>query len=87
MIGHNADAQKEGGVALGADSVAAIDKDAVGYDPTTKKASTNMSSTWKSTAAAVSVGDASKNITRQITGVAAGTQDTDAVNVAQLKAA
>lgn len=86
MIGHNADAQKEGGVALGADSVAAIDKGAVGYDPTTKKASTNTSSTWKSTAAAVSVGDASKKITRQITNVAAGTQDTDAVNVAQLKA-
>ena len=86
MIGHNADAQKEGGVALGADSVAAIDKDAVGYDPTTKQASTDTSSTWKSTAAAVSVGDASKKITRQITNVAAGTQDTDAVNVAQLKA-
>ena len=42
--------------------------------------------TWKATAAAVSVGDVSRGITRQITGVAAGTQDTDAVNVAQLKA-
>ena len=41
--------------------------------------------TWKATAAAVSVGDVSRGITRQITGVAAGTQDTDAVNVAQLK--
>ena len=40
---------------------------------------------WKSTAAAVSVGDEEKHITRQITGVAAGTEDTDAVNVAQLK--
>ncbi|MUP59539.1 hypothetical protein C3L56_05965 [Veillonellaceae bacterium M2-4] len=40
---------------------------------------------WKSTAAAVSVGDVEKGITRQITGVAAGTEDTDAVNVAQLK--
>lgn len=40
---------------------------------------------WKSTAAAASVGDAEKGITRQITGVAAGTEDTDAVNVAQLK--
>ncbi|WP_443869218.1 ESPR-type extended signal peptide-containing protein, partial [Mitsuokella multacida] len=92
MIGHNADAQKEGGVALGAGSVASVDKastdaNAIGYDPATKKASTVDSSTWKSTAAAVSVGDASKNITRQITNVAAGTQDTDAVNVAQLKAA
>ena len=86
MIGHNADAQKEGGVAFGADSVASVDKNEVGYDPATKKASTDTSSTWKSTAAAVSVGNASKNITRQITNVAAGTQDTDAVNVAQLKA-
>ena len=92
MIGYNADAKKEGGVALGAGSVASIDAasidaNAIGYDPTTKKASTVDSSTWKSTAAAVSVGDASKNITRQITNVAAGTQDTDAVNVAQLKKA
>ena len=92
MIGHNADVQKNGGVALGAGSVASVDKastdaNAIGYDPATKKPSTVDSSTWKSTAAAVSVGDASKNITRQITNVAAGTQDTDAVNVAQLKKA
>ena len=39
-----------------------------------------------STASAVSVGDADEGITRQITGVAAGWKDTDAVNVAQLKA-
>ena len=87
MIGHNADVQKNGGVAIGAGSVASVDKNAIGYDPATKKPSTVDSSTWKSTAAAVSVGDASKKITRQITNVAAGTQDTDAVNVAQLKAA
>ena len=87
MIGHNADAQKEGGVALGADSVAAIDKDAVGYDPANGDHQADTTGTWKSTAAAVSVGDASKNITRQITNLAAGAQDTDAVNVAQLKAA
>ncbi len=90
MIGHNADVLKNGGVALGAGSVASVDKasvdeNAIGYDPVTKKASTDTSSTWKSTAAAVSVGDASKNITRQITNVAAGTKDTDAVNVAQLR--
>ena len=42
---------------------------------------------WQSTEAAVSVGNAEANITRQITGVAAGTEDTDVVNVAQLKAA
>ena len=87
MIGHNADVQKNGGVAIGAGSVASVDKNAIGYDPATKKASTDTSPTWKSTAAAVSVGDASKKITRQITNVAAGAQDTDAVNVAQLKAA
>ena len=92
MIGHNADVQKNGGVALGAGSVASVDNastdaNAIGYDPATNKPSTVDSSTWKSTAAAVSVGDASKNITRQITNLAAGAQDTDAVNVAQLKAA
>lgn len=87
MIGHNADVQKNGGVAIGAGSVASVDKNAIGYDPATKKASTDTSPTWKSTAAAVSVGDASKKITRQITNVAAGKEDTDAVNVAQLKSA
>ena len=92
IVGHNANATVDGGVALGDGSVASVDKasvdkNAIGYDPVTKKASTDTSSTWKSTAAAVSVGDASKNITRQITNVAAGTQDADAVNVAQLKAA
>lgn len=101
MIGHNADVQKNGGVALGAGSVASvdkasIDKNAIGYDPATKKASTDTSSTWKSTAAAVSVGRAEEKdkadnvttpaITRQITNLAAGFNDTDAVNVAQLKA-
>ena len=42
-------------------------------------------STWKGTAGSVSVGNEITGITRQITGVAAGTEDTDAVNVAQLK--
>ena len=44
-------------------------------------------STWKGTAGSVSVGNEIKGITRQITGVAAGTADTDAVNLAQLKSA
>ena len=92
ILGYNANSTVDGGVALGAGSVASVDKastdaNAIGYDPVTKKPSTVDSSTWKSTAAAVSVGDASKNITRQITNLAAGAQDTDAVNVAQLKAA
>lgn len=85
LLGHNADVQKEGGVALGADSVAAIDKDAVGYDPANGDHQADTTGTWKSTAAAVSVGDASKHMTRQITNVAAGTSLTDAVNVAQLQ--
>lgn len=86
ILGHNANATVDGGAALGAGSVAAIDKDQVGYDPANGDHQTDTTGIWKSTAAAVSVGDASKNITRQITNVAAGTQDTDAVNVAQLKA-
>ncbi len=44
-------------------------------------------STWKGTAGSVSVGNEKTGITRQITGVAAGTADTDAVNLAQLKSA
>lgn len=86
MIGHNADVQKNGGVALGAGSVASVDKDVVGYDLAKGDHSKDTTGVWKSKAAAVSVGDASKKITRQITNVAAGSEDTDAVNVAQLKA-
>ena len=85
-IGTESNATVEGGVALGAGSVASTDKGKVGYDPGTKAASTNTDSTWVSTRAAVSMGDTANGITRQITGLAAGTADTDAVNVAQLKA-
>lgn len=87
ILGTEANATVAGGVALGAKSIATTDKGAVGYDPSTTAASTETSPTWKSTAAAVSVGDAANNITRQITNVAAGLADTDAVNVAQLKKA
>ena len=83
LIGHNADVQKAGGVALGAGSVASVDKGVAGYDPTTKAASKKTDKVWKSTLAAVSVGNATD--TRQITNLAAGTEDTNAVNVAQLK--
>ena len=86
MIGHNADVTVNGGVALGANSVASTDKGVAGYDLSTGAASTETSVAWKSTAAAVSVGDVDHKVTRQITGLAAGTADTDAVNVAQLKA-
>ncbi|WP_308559639.1 YadA-like family protein [uncultured Pyramidobacter sp.] len=87
VIGHNADVQKAGGVGLGAGSVASVDKGAVGYDALGANHNSDATGVWKSTAAAVSVGDSTGNtkITRQITNVAAGTEDTDAVNVAQLK--
>ena len=89
MLGYNTDVEKDGGVAIGADSVASVDKGAAGYDPSTDTASADTSATWKATVAAVSVGKeatpTSAAVTRQITNVAAGTQDTDAVNVAQLK--
>ena len=87
MLGYNTDVTRNGGVALGSESIASVDKGIAGYDPTTKAASTDGSPTWKSTAAAISVGDSTGTtvLTRQITNVAAGSEDTDAVNVAQLK--
>ena len=88
-IGSNANATVDGGVALGSGSVASVASGVAGYDPKTNAASTTDSATWKSTLAAVSVGvptdGGAATATRQITGVAAGMQDTDAVNVAQLK--
>ena len=86
-LGDSAQVSQEGGVALGNSSLASIASGIAGYDPKTGEASTDTSSTWKSTAAAVSVGDVDNDITRQITSVAAGTEDTDAVNVAQLRVA
>ena len=78
----------ESGVAIGvgsvADRVAGSEKGALGaFAPDTIP--TAEESTWTSTKGAVSVGDTANNITRQITNVAAGSEDTDAVNVAQLK--
>ena len=84
-LGHNTDVSTEGGVALGSGSKATVAAGAVGYDILTNAPSTDTSATWKSTASAVSVGDVANDVTRQITSVAAGTNDTDAVNVAQLK--
>ena len=84
-LGHNTDVSTEGGVALGSGSKATVAAGAVGYDILTNAPSTDTSATWKSTASAVSVGDVANGVTRQITSVAAGTNDTDVVNVAQLK--
>ena len=80
-IGHNAKVTKEGGVAIGSGSEATTAAGVAGYDPTGATADTTAA--WTSKKAAVSVGTADE--TRQITGVAAGKEETDAVNVAQLK--
>ncbi len=84
-IGNSSKVTVSNGVALGSNSVANVDKEEEGSDPL--NAVTNkQNSTWKATHAAASVGDGI-DVTRQITSVAAGKNDTDAVNVAQLKAA
>ena len=80
-IGSFAKATARSGVALGSSSLADREKGAIGY-----LAGEETSEVWKATQGAVSVGNKEKKYTRQITGVAAGTEDTDAVNVAQLKA-
>ena len=91
VLGHNAKVTGEGGVALGAGSVADRAAEVVGYDPATGAEyvipeDDAASYVWKATKGAVSVG-INGTLTRQITNVAAGSEDTDAVNVAQLKAA
>lgn len=76
------------GVALGSYSYVYADAGVSGYDFYEGKESVDDSAVWKSTLGSISVGDArfSDDLkTRQITGVAAGTEDTDAVNIAQLK--
>ena len=85
-IGDGARAITEGGVAIGSNSTADIVKGVAGYNPETGRTDAVGAlngATLTSKMAAVSVGSA--NQTRQITYVAAGTADTDAVNVAQLK--
>ena len=97
ILGHNANVIFDGGVALGAGSVA--DRrlgtaESVGYDPTGDDHRFDTTGVWKATETAVSVGKEAERTravaagatTRQITNVAAGHKDTDAVNVAQLKA-
>lgn len=81
ILGYNANATVNGGVAIGEGAIASTDKGVVGYGYTGKDG--EEGAIWKSTAAAVSVG--SNGVTRQITNVAAGSADTDAVNVAQLE--
>ncbi|WP_375657101.1 Vomp family autotransporter [Bartonella sp. CM120XJJH] len=73
------------GVAIGSESVADVAAGKVGYNPLTKSSSEDDDMIWAGTLGAVSVGDAESQKTRQIVGVAAGSGDSDAVNVAQLK--
>ncbi|OBZ32929.1 hypothetical protein A0U42_08500 [Megasphaera sp. DISK 18] len=90
-VGAGTVVEAEGAVALGADSTAYIAKGKVGYNPSSEALTDaeKESIAWKSTMGAVSIGvttnTGSTTGTRQIVGVAAGSQDTDAVNVAQLK--
>ena len=90
-FGTSAQANKEGSIALGAHSVANREKGSTGYlapDMTNPENAVNAA-TWVSTSGAVSLGGtdaAGTTISRQITNLAAGTNDSDAVNVAQLKA-
>ncbi|WP_409361442.1 Vomp family autotransporter [Bartonella heixiaziensis] len=84
-IGANSVVSVEDGVALGRDSVANKAAGVSGYTSLLQGPAKNTESQWKSTRGAVSVGDYSKGITRQITGVAAGSEVADAVNVRQLR--
>ena len=86
-LGNAAEANIANGVALGSSSVTTTDKGVVGYNPSdlhTRKYTNLQGNVQKATTAAVSIGNGS-TLTRQLTGLAAGTADTDAVNVAQLK--
>ena len=88
-LGVSSVANVEGGVAVGAHSIADVAKGAKGY----LAGDSDTSTTWVSTAGAMSLGGNTKDekgnaitVSRQITNLAAGSEDSDAVNVAQLKA-
>ncbi|UNF47148.1 Vomp family autotransporter [Bartonella krasnovii] len=86
VVGASAVASVSKGIALGYGSVADVGDGILGYNPMEDAPSKDKSATWKSSVGALSIGNPKENITRQITGVASGSEDTDAVNVAQLKA-
>lgn len=81
-VGNKSHVTVDGGVALGDQSLANRASGQTGYAPT---GTAGTGAAWVSTASAVAVGNSELDITRQVTGVAAGSEDTDAVNVAQLK--
>ena len=84
-LGSNTGVAVSDGVALGQGSQATVAKGVAGYDPL-NAAVAPTGGAWTSTLGSVSVGTSDGTVTRQITGVAAGSNDADAVNVAQLKA-
>nr|WP_235505726.1 YadA-like family protein [Variovorax sp. Root411] len=85
-LGAGTSVTQAGGVALGAGSVASTAAGVAGYIPPTATAAQRIAiGATTSTLAAVSVGNAASGQFRQITGVAAGTADSDAVNVSQLR--
>ena len=95
-LGYNAKSNVTGGAALGSGSTAYRESGQAGLDTVSGALSSSTDPAWKSTYGAISVGNFTRsddgktvtvNGTRQIVGVAAGSEDTDAVNVAQLKAA
>ena len=86
-LGNAAEANIANGVALGSSSVTTTDSGVKGYNPSdlhNRKYTNLQGNVQTATTAAVSIGNGS-TLTRQLTGLAAGTADTDAVNVAQLK--
>ncbi|MBS6028872.1 MAG: YadA-like family protein [Negativicoccus succinicivorans] len=84
-IGFGTEAAFNDSVALGSFSRAQTKAGISGWDPLNKAISGDKTHVWTSTLPAISVGNDQKGLTRQIINVAAGYEDTDAVNVAQLK--
>ena len=91
-LGKDAVASIKDGVALGSESKTTVDAGQVGYNPAAGRTNkydnltNNTDNVLTSNRAAVAIGDDDAHITRQLTGLAAGKKDTDAVNVAQLRA-
>ena len=91
-VGYKANATIVNGVALGSESKTTVDAGQVGYNPAAGRTNkydnltNNTNNVLTSNRAAIAIGDDDAHITRQLTGLAAGTKDTDAVNVAQLRA-
>ena len=91
-LGYKAAASIKDGVALGSESKTTVDAGQVGYNPAAGRTNKydnltdNTNNVLTSNRAAIAIGDDDAHITRQLTGLAAGTKDTDAVNVAQLRA-